>query len=234
VRGVTAAVAVALVLGAGACVDTPNEAGVSDVTSTTVDAAEQLARAERAVTVRVRATACHAVGVGTGFLADARVLVTAAHVVDRADEVVLQTWDGEDIPVGFVTRAVFTAADGDDLAVIHLDRDTGATALLAERDPALGDPVDVVGYPGGGRLRTTSGEVVDYVSEPDFDIDRAMRTTAQVRPGNSGGPVFDNKGRVVGVVFAYETDTGYGLAVPVSRLRPLLADRSAQAPVEPC
>jgi S1-C subfamily serine protease len=129
---------------------------------------------------------------------------------------------------------VFTAADGDDLAVIHLDRDAGTNAPIAERDPAIGDDVDVLGYPGGGRLRTTSGRVVDYVAEPDFDIDRAMRMTAQVRPGNSGGPVFDNAGNVVGVVFAYEIDTGYGLAVPVSRLRPLLADESAQAPVEPC
>ena len=48
-----------------------------------------------------------------------------------------------------------------------------------------------------------------------------MRLTANVQPGNSGGPVLNRRGRVIGIVYAIEIATGYGLAIPPDTLRTL-------------
>jgi S1-C subfamily serine protease len=55
-----------------------------------------------------------------------------------------------------------------------------------------------------------------------------------VTHGNSGGPLLDHAGQVVGVIYAGETRTRYGLAIPVSTLRDLLGDRTRLGVPEPC
>ena len=66
----------------------------------------------------------------------------------------------------------------------------------------------VLGFPLGGELRLLPGTLVDEVSGTSFDIPgHVMRLTAAVQPGNSGGPVLDANGKVVGVVFAIELKT---------------------------
>jgi S1-C subfamily serine protease len=86
-----------------------------------------------------------------------------------------------------------------------------------------GDAVTAVGYPLGGPLTLSAGTVIDRVDGASLGIEGpVMRLTATVRPGNSGGPVLDRKGHVVGIVYAIERATGFGLAVPVDTLRSLV------------
>jgi S1-C subfamily serine protease len=60
-----------------------------------------------------------------------------------------------------------------------------------------------------------------------------MRITTNVEPGNSGGSLLDNQGRVVGIVYAIEVATGYGLAIPLDTLRTLVQAGGFQS-VPPC
>ncbi|MCD9623932.1 trypsin-like peptidase domain-containing protein [Rhabdothermincola salaria] len=61
-----------------------------------------------------------------------------------------------------------------------------------------------------------------------------MRTTARVEPGNSGGPLLDANGDVVGVVFAIETETGYSLVIPIGVVKSLVANPVQFRPVVAC
>ena len=62
---------------------------------------------------------------------------------------------------------------------------------------------------------------------------QVLRLSARVEHGNSGGPVLDRYGKVVGVVYAIEVATGFGLAIPVDTLRSLARTGGFEA-VPPC
>jgi S1-C subfamily serine protease len=172
-------------------------------------------RASR-LTVRVRNISCLGVGVGSGFAIARDILVTNRHVLAGAESIEISTWDGrtlqaEAAEVGVLGDVGIAYVRG---ALPHVGR-YGAP-------PKPGDEVTVVGYPGGGELTLAPGSVVDLVNDRRYGIEgRIMRLTAQVVPGNSGGPVLDRRGRIAGVVYAYELSTGYGLAIPVDTLRKL-------------
>ena len=106
---------------------------------------------------------------------------------------------------------------------------TALTALLFAGAPAFaqdatGDDAIITGYPGGGDFWSGSARVRDRVkiSGPDFRDNRTVvrdvyALYGTVRAGNSGGPLFDTKGQVLGVVFASAIDdpnTGYALTGP--------------------
>jgi S1-C subfamily serine protease len=173
--------------------------------------------------VRVRASGCGRVSTGSGFVLRSGVLVTNRHVVDEARRVQINTWDGASLEGRFVAVAFYS-----DLALVALDATPASPPILAETDPQPGDTVFAVGYPAGGPQTIEQGEVVGYEAAREFgdmgNVGNVMRITAQVKPGNSGGPLLDAKGSVAGVVYAVETRSGHGLALPVSTLR-LLDER---------
>ena len=182
------------------------------------------------LTVRVRNRGCDGLGVGSGFAVASRLLVTNRHVVEDAEELQLDTWDGRSVGVQ-VHRSAFLY----DLAVIETVQPLPRVAQLAETDPVPGAPVTVVGYPEAGPLRQTTGEVIDSVPGADLDnAGKVLRINALVQHGNSGGPLLDADGKVAGVVYAIEVASGYGLAIPVSSLRRVIANRPAFSPPAGC
>jgi S1-C subfamily serine protease len=142
------------------------------------------------------------------------VVATNRHVVEGADSLELTTWDGRD-----VEASVSAASYLNDLALIQTD----AYSLPAP-DPhigriANGDAVWAVGFPEGEQLTITTGSAVDYVDGRRFEESGPiLRASVGIEHGSSGGPVLDERGKLIGVVFAREIATGLALVVPVTAL----------------
>lgn len=170
-------------------------------------------RAIQQATLRIRARTCFGVATGSGFAVTDEILVTNRHVVEGADVLQVSTWDGRTFDVTMSGVAVT-----DDLA-LALVRGTLPATLPLHEAPSTGDAVVAVGYPGGRELRFTEGTVVGEMPIDVFGLTTpAIRMTNEIRPGNSGGPLLDEQGRVVGVVFAVDRQSGDGLAVPIDVL----------------
>lgn len=151
--------------------------------------------------VRVSAVTCEGDGwTGTAFAVDDRVVVTAAHVAQDARTMSIQTTDGT--TVGAEPVGIFPDTD---VAVLRLEEPLSATALaLAEAVPERGSDLAVLGYPFGTfALRIVNGIVVglpESVDYPGQHVERAFITNAATNSGNSGGPVVDHYGKVIGLL----------------------------------
>ncbi|WP_223693155.1 MarP family serine protease [Leifsonia poae] len=183
-------------------------------------------RAKRSVvTVLASKPECGVDSEGSGWVVSQGRVVTNAHVVAGASAIVVRD-PSTDQPM----RASLIAFDPErDLAVLDV---TGLTAPPLEigEDLSTGDQAYAAGYPGNGPYTVSPERVRDRMIARGTDIyqsgsvDRdiyALR--GSVRPGNSGGPLLDSQGKVVGVVFARSTidpDTGYALTL--DELRPVL------------
>jgi S1-C subfamily serine protease len=180
---------------------------------------EALFRSVRTYTVRLMKVGCDDVYSGSGFIIDRRTVVTNRHVVENARRVEVTTWDGDSLGVASVEQAT-----GPDLAIVHLSQDAPfAAPKLAPKNPATDQHLHIVGYADGKAPRMNNGVVERYLDDPRFDPSgRVLEMSGNVIPGNSGGPIVDDQGRVAGVVFAWEFRTGWAVGVPVSRLRQLL------------
>lgn len=179
--------------------------------------------------VRIRNVGCAELTTGSGFAIDSRVLITNRHVVSGSEELHVSTYDGRD-----VTVAAASSAQLADLALVRTAEDLPSHPELAGEDPVRGDPVTVVGYPQGGRLTVTTGQVIGATTDPlHANLGEVLVTDAGVEPGSSGSAALDDQGRVIGVVYA-KNAAGQSFLVPVSTLRALLADTEAFVPAVGC
>ena len=155
---------------------------------------------------------------GTGFVFAKGYVLTNAHVVAGVDDPRVQIGGtGRKYPA---TTVLYDP--GRDLAVLHVDA-LPARPLLFDDSGSRGDEAVVAGFPGGGVYRLSPARIRETIDArgPDIyqrsTVDREVFSLyADVRPGNSGGPLFDLDGEVYGVVFAKSLDdpnTGYALTV---------------------
>jgi S1-C subfamily serine protease len=136
----------------------------------------------------------------------------------------LNTWNGTDVQVD--AAEVGRVAD---IGIVHVPSRLPQVGALGG-SVVSGERVIAVGYPEGGELRLLPGIVVDQVSGRRFGVPAmVIRLTSRVRPGNSGGPLLDGKGRIVGVIFAREIATGLALAIPITTLKSLIRTRDYAA-----
>ncbi len=174
--------------------------------------------AAQTVKILGQAPSCNAGLEGSGFaFAPGRVL-TNAHVVAGVKSVQVVTEDGSAVD----GNVVYFDPDMD-LAVIDAPELT-VRPLKFSDSAARGDNVVVIGYPENGGLEATPARVRDELVAPGNDIygegtvvREVLSLRADVRPGNSGGPVVNKDGEVVGVVFAAsldQDDTGYAMTSP--------------------
>jgi S1-C subfamily serine protease len=144
-------------------------------------------------------------------------LVTNAHVVAGGRTVDV------DLPNGRSFAAIVVLFDPEvDIAILHVPGVGLAPLPFARVDPARGDTGAVIGYPGGQAEKTVPAAVRGLENAQGHDIygqglitRRIEVLQAVVIPGNSGGPVVDRTGVVIGLVFAASTldsNEGYALA----------------------
>ncbi len=148
---------------------------------------------------------------GSGFVAAAGYVVTNEHVVGESTSVEVQFSDGRS-----VEGAVVRKDEALDLALVSVD--TAATAPLALLDVTeveAGDPIVVAGNPFGLESSVSSGRVRSVGR--GFMKNAYVEVDASVNPGNSGGPLLDRDGRVLGVVSLKMTRASRrGLALPIN------------------
>jgi S1-C subfamily serine protease len=173
-------------------------------------------------------------GLGSGFVVSgAGEIVTNAHVVTsgegrdirKASEVFVRFADGNQVPAQVVGFDPFA-----DIALLKIDP-AGLTLrplrLGATRDVRVGAPVAAIGSPFGEEQSLSVGVVSglgrSIQSLTGFDTTGAIQTDAPINHGNSGGPLIDGEGGVVGVNAQIETTTGegsgVGFAVPADVVR---------------
>jgi S1-C subfamily serine protease len=181
-------------------------------------------RTALASVVRMLGTACGLGISGSGWVAGPNLVVTNAHVIAGQTDT---TADGR--------AAVAVAFDPrNDLAILRVN---GLNRQpLRQSEASQGTPVAIAGYPENGPLTATPGRVggtATVLSEDAYGRGPVTRRITsfrgRVRRGNSGGPLLDADGRVVGTVFASRTGSNAGYAVPTDILREAIA--GARGPV---
>lgn len=180
---------------------------------------------------------------GTGSVIDARGhILTAQHVIKRATSVKVRFQDGT------IRAATVLGQDSaTDIAVLKIST-AGLTLhplpLGSSGALRVGDELAVIGDPFGYARSLSTGVASGLdrtIEAPNgFNVSHVIQTDAALNPGNSGGPVLDVSGRVIGVADqiaasgADETNTGVGFAVPIDVVKPTLATLIAgETPAHP-
>ena len=173
--------------------------------------------------------------VGTGFIVDAKgTIVTNYHVVSKADSITVTMADGTKLPAKLLGGDEKT-----DLAVLKVDSDK-PLPFVTFGDAAkvrVGQAVMAVGNPFGLGGTVTTGIVSargrDIQSGP---FDDYIQTDAAINRGNSGGPLFDMDGKVIGINTAIYSPSGgsigLGFAIPSSLAEPVVAQLKDSGRVE--
>jgi S1-C subfamily serine protease len=175
--------------------------------------------------VRVVGTACGLGVEGSGWAAAPGLIVTNAHVVAGEEDTTVTTRSGASLDV---TPAFYDPEN--DLALLRVDASLPSLSIAS--DTERGESGAVLGYPENGPYDATParfGETRDVVSEDSYGRGPILRPISSlrgsVRSGNSGGPIVDKRGRVLGTVFATTTyGSPGGFAIPNDVVETALAE----------
>jgi S1-C subfamily serine protease len=178
---------------------------------------------------------------GSGFVIDkAGFIVTNFHVIEDADTVEVSFSNNDSMKARIVGRDPST-----DIALLKVDANARALRPLPLGNSTairVGDDVLAIGNPFGLERSATRG-IVSAVQRPlrapsGFTIDHVIQTDAALNRGNSGGPLMNSQGAVIGVNSAIETggaaqgNVGIGFAVPVNTVRDVVAQLKAKGRVD--
>lgn len=157
------------------------------------------------------------VGSGSGFVVAPGIILTNEHVIEDAEGLLIidPNDSSKRLPAEVIAYSI-----ADDLAIVRCSSLKAEPVKLSPIIPNRGSDIMVLGYPLGPQfgmnLKATRGSVVAL---PTNEPDSMCLYDALTNPGNSGGPLVDQFGRVVAVVKAITGDIGgvYGAAIPMER-----------------
>ena len=190
------------------------------------------------VSVDVAATSEAGPGGGSGFVVDeAGHIVTNQHVVEGAEEISVRFADGARREAEVVGQDPST-----DVALIKVDAPQEALEPLTLGDSnsvGVGEPVIAIGNPLNVGISVTTG-IVSGLGRPikapnNYTINDAVQTDAAMNPGNSGGPLLDSRGTVIGVNAQIASESGgfegVGFAVPIDTVKSVVRQLIAEGKV---
>lgn len=174
-------------------------------------------------------------GHGSGFIvSDRGIVVTNDHVVRSWSNhrITVTTKDNRRLSVSHIKR--FDDEYGLDIALLYCEPVSGLTVLpIAPSSPDAGTPVIAIGHPIRSKWVVSKGIVSGIRDQDDLQHDAATNR------GNSGGPLIDETGRVVGVIYSLDLDTrtgadveGLNNAIRPERLRQILESQGINARTE--
>jgi putative serine protease PepD len=176
---------------------------------------------------------------GSGFVYDAKGdIVTNDHVVNGATGISVRFWNGKSYSAHVVGSDAST-----DLAVVKVDAPASMLHPLSLGDSnalSVGDGVVAIGSPFGLAETVTSGIVSALhrqLSSPNgYAINDSIQTDAAINHGNSGGPLLDDAGDVVGVTAQIKSESGgnegVGFAIPSDTVKAVAGQILATGKVE--
>lgn len=151
-------------------------------------------------------------GHGSGVIIDNGKILTAAHVAGRWTKLLITLEDGTQY-IGTVSWI----SPGADLATVDFPAPPGLhSATLTCRDLKQGEPVSVLGYPLVLPLSVTRGVVMSTEHVDTGDGPPLIAVDAMIAPGDSGGPVFDAQGQVIGISDKAPENSSFGLMIPIN------------------
>jgi len=198
---------------------------------------DMIARAEKTVVIIITD-----LGLGSGFVIDAHgIVATNYHVVRGSSKLSIKIQKADSRDQVVIENARVIAADPDrDLALIQLPPSTnlvgvqglyGSLQLRLDRAPQTGEDVIAIGNPAAGSIvldyTVTRGIVSNVERKIELNKVKVIQVSAVVNPGNSGGPLIDSSGRVVGVVAAKSLSAeAVTYVIPSAELNDLWSRRS--------
>jgi len=190
---------------------------------------EQVVKRESPAVVLISTKTSDGGGLGSGFLIDTQGhVITNAHVVDGATTTTVTFEDGTE------TKGTILGVDkSTDVAVVKVDKVPSGIRPVPfgnSGDLTVGQSVVAIGNPYGYSGTATTGIVSALkraIQSPSgFIIQNAIQTDAAINQGNSGGPLFDSNGRVIGINSQIASknggNVGIGFAVPIDTVRPIV------------
>ena len=214
---------------------------LSQLEKSTVELFERVAPSVvQVVSLSGEDTSITGVGSGSGFVWDAvGHIVTNSHVVEKARKIAVR------LASGHVSEADLVGQESNyDLAVLRLQRTAAMpppVAIGSSRDLKVGQAAFVIGNPFGLDQTLTTGVISALKRRLPTgggrEIADVIQTDAAVNPGNSGGPLLDSAGRLIGVTTAIVSPSGayvgIGFAIPVDVVNRVVPEliRSGRVPV---
>lgn len=156
-------------------------------------------------------------GQGSGFLIDKDgIVVTNFHVVSRPTFVQVQLYDRRIFPIDSVIHCDVKK----DFCILKINaQDLPFLELADSEEVNVKDKVFVIGNPAGDRNVLSQGEIFSVRTR---SYEKVFETTAQVRPGNSGGPMLNERGEVIGIIRQGLIDKDLGIALAINEIKPFV------------
>lgn len=159
----------------------------------------------------------------TGFFVSTDgLIVTNLHVVFNASSITIRTKEGKTYPVEFIANYDNQL----DICLLKINIENVQPLVLGNSQNLIpGQILFTIGHREGSLYQTSSGP---FIGEVTLDEDKNLQSKIVTGHGNSGGPLFNEKGEVVGISKAFGPETGNNFSIPVNQAKKFLVYNSPQ------